>query len=121
MEGGGHFDQGRQYWRARSVAASLPSSMGEAGGTRITLHNELFQSLLFCEGAFSGTVGSLVRENFSGRKPPDPQITTALLGDQYTKDSSSGKEFEDQNLPLWRNIYIYIKICPKRKLCPLLP
>ena len=94
--------------------------MGEAGGARITLHNELFQSLLFCEGAFSGAVGSLVRENFSLRKPPDPQITMALLGDQYTKDSSSGKEFEGQNLPLWRNKNQYDAYFLKELLLPAL-
>jgi len=30
-----------------------------------------------------------------------------LLGDQYYVHCSSGREFEDQNLALWRNIHIH--------------
>ena len=74
---------------------------------RIALRTKFFLSLLSSEGAFSGIVDSLVQENLSGDKPPDPQTTIVLLGDQYTKHCSSGKEFEDQNLPVWRSIHIH--------------
>ena len=47
---------------------------GGAGGARITLHTKLFPSLLSCKGPASGVVDSLVQENFSGGKPPDPQL-----------------------------------------------
>ena len=53
---------------------------GGAGGARIALHTEFFPSLLSSEGAFSGISDSLV-ENFSGGKPPDPQVTVDSLGD----------------------------------------
>ena len=66
-----------------------------AGGARITLHNKLFPSLLSSERAFSGIVDSLVQETFSVSKPTDPQICIVLLGGPYTKQCSSGKEFED--------------------------
>ena len=79
-------------------------------------HTEFFPSLLSFEGAFSGIVACLVQENFSRAKPTDPQISIFLLGDQYTKHCSSGKELEDQNLALWRNIHIHM--CPQRKPCP---
>ena len=52
-----------------------------AGGARIPHHSEFFPSLLSSEGAFSGISDSLVNENFSGGKPPDPQITIESLGD----------------------------------------
>ena len=78
-----------------------------AGGARIVLHTELFPSLLSAEEAFSGIVDSLVQDNFSEGKPPDPQIIVLLLGDQCIKHCSYGKEFEEQNLALWRNIYVH--------------
>ena len=83
----------------RGSCSLCPYSWG-AGGARIALHSELFPSLLSSEGAFSSFVDSLLQENFSGGKPPDPQISLVLLGNQYTKHCSSGKEIEDQNLPL---------------------
>ena len=83
-----------------------PHSWG-AGGARVALRTELFPSLLSAEEAFSGIVDSLVQENFSGGKPPDPQIIVVLLEDQCIKHCSSGKEFKDQNLALWRNIYMH--------------
>ena len=67
--------------------------MREVGGARIVLHTELFPSLLSSEGAFSDIVDRLPRESFSGGKPPDPQITIVLVGDQYIKHRSSGKDF----------------------------
>ena len=45
-----------------------------AGGARISLCAALFLSLMPCEGAFSGIVDSFVSTNFSGGKPPDPQV-----------------------------------------------
>ena len=62
-----------------------------AGGVRIALRTEFFPSVLSSEGAFSGIVDSLVLENFSGGKSPDPEIDNVLLGDKYTKHCSSGK------------------------------
>ena len=78
-----------------------------AGGASIALHTELFPSLLSDEEAFSGIVDNLVQENFSGCNPPDPHIIVVLLGDQCIEHCSSGKEFEDQNLALWRSIYMH--------------
>ena len=78
-----------------------------AGGTRIALHTVIFPSLLSAEEAFSGIIDSLVRENFSGGKPPDSHIILVVLGDQCIKHCSSGKEFKDQILALWRNIYMH--------------
>ena len=46
-----------------------------AGGARIALHTEFFPSLLSCKGTISGIVDSVVKENFSGGKPPDPLLT----------------------------------------------
>ena len=71
----------------------------------IALHTELFPSLLSAEEAFSSIVDSLIQEHFSGGKPPDPQVVLVLLGDQCSKHCSSVKEFKDQTLALWRNIY----------------
>jgi len=62
----------------------------------------------------------LVQKHFSGGAPPDPQIYIILLGDQYNKDCSSGKEFEDQNIHLWSNIHIN-NVIPQRTLSPLPP
>ena len=59
------------------------------------------------KGVFSSIVDSLVRENFSGGKPQDPHITIMLLVDQYTKHCFSEKEFEDENLLLWKDIHIH--------------
>ena len=39
-------------------------------------------SLLAFEGEFSGVVDNLVQENFSGDKPPDPQLIKVLPRDQ---------------------------------------
>ena len=55
---------------------------GEAGRARFVLHIELFLSLLAFKGEFSGVVDNLVQENFSGDKPPDPQLTKVLPRDQ---------------------------------------
>ena len=83
-----------------------------AGGARISLHYAFilnsFHLFHLLKGHFSGIVDNVVQDDFSGGKSPDPQIAIVLLGDQYIKHCSSGKEFKDQNLPLWRNIYIYI-------------
>ena len=84
-----------------------PTLGGGEGGARIILHTELFPSLLSAKEAFFGIVDSLVQENFSVGKPPDPQIVILLLGDQCIKHCPSGKEFKDQTPSLWRNIYIY--------------
>ena len=65
-----------------------------AGGARIALYTKLFPSLLSAEEAFSNIVDSLVQETFSGGKPPDPHIIVVLLGDQFIKHGSSGKEFK---------------------------
>ena len=75
-------------------------------GGRIALDTELFLSLLAYEGTFSGVVEGLVQENFSEGEPPKPQLATLQLCDQYTKYCPSRREFEDQNLPLRRNIHI---------------
>jgi len=37
------------------------------------------------EGEFSGIVDSLVQDNFSGYKLPDPHICIVLLGDKHNK------------------------------------
>ena len=87
------------------TVAPLPSSL-EAGGARNALHTELFSSLLSSEWAFSSVIDSLAQENYFENKPPDPQICMVLLGDRYAKHWSSGKGFENQNLPLWKNIHI---------------
>ena len=50
-----------------------------AGGARIALCAALFPSLISCEGAFSGVVDSLMSTNFSGGKPPDPQVNVVQL------------------------------------------
>ena len=44
---------------------------------------------------------------FPGGKSPDPKLCNVVLGEQYIKHCFSGKEFEDQNLLLWRNRHIY--------------
>ena len=54
---------------------------GGAGGARIALHTEFLPSLLSSEGVFPGISDSLLQENFSGGKPPDPQATIQSLGD----------------------------------------
>ena len=51
----------------------LPSVMG-GQAARIALHTELFPSLLSSEGAFSGGEDSLVQENVSGDKSPNPNL-----------------------------------------------
>ena len=79
------------------LVVGMPS-LERAGGVRIVLHTELFLSLLSSQGAFSSVYIQFVSRNFSGGKHPDPQINIVLLGDQYTKHYSSGKEFGDQNL-----------------------
>ena len=91
------------YAGGRGQLPPLLSSL-EAEGARIALQTELFPSLLYYEGAFSGIIDSFVQENFSGDKPPDPQISIVLLRDPYTEHRPSGKE---ANLPLWKNIYIH--------------
>ena len=75
---------------AGGTAVPPPSSIG-AGGARISLQTELFPTLLSSQGAFSGILDSLVQE-ISLEQAPDPQITVVLLGDQYIKLRSSGKE-----------------------------
>ena len=72
--------QGRLRWGAGGAAAPSALIHG-AGGGRIALHTEFLQSLLSSEGAFSGISDSLVQENFSGGKPPDPHINIESLGD----------------------------------------
>ena len=94
------------YSEILADSARTPT-LGGAGGARIALHTEFFPSLLSSEGAFPGIADDLVPEYFSGGKPPNPQSAMASLGDQYTRHSSSGKEFRNQNLPLWRNIHIH--------------
>ena len=76
-------------------------------GARIVLRTEFFPSLLSSEGTFSGIVDSFVKENFSGGNSPGSQISNVLIGGQYTKLCSSGKELKDPDLPLWRNIQIH--------------
>ena len=99
----------------------LPSSMG-AGGTRIALDTELFPSLLSSKGAFFGIVDSLVQENFSEGKPPDPQITVVLLGDQYNKHCFSGKSLKTKSSPVEEHIYAYhAPFCPKYAQASLVP
>ena len=55
--------------------------LGGAGGGRTALHTEFFPSLLSSEGAFSSISDSLLQQNFSGAKLPDPQITIESQGD----------------------------------------
>ena len=82
----------------------LTSSMGGQEEQELPFKMNSFHISYFLKGHFPAllTVGS--RKFFWGQ-PPDPQITIVVLRDQYIKHHSSGKEF---NLPLWRNIYIYI-------------
>ena len=63
--------------------AAAPSALvlEGAGGARIALCSEFFPSLISSEGEFSGIADSLVKENFSGGKPPEPQIAIESLGD----------------------------------------
>ena len=96
----------------------LPSSVG-AGGARIALHAELLPFLLPSEGAFSDVVDGWIQENFSKGKPPDPQITVVFLGDKYSKHCPSGKELEDQNLLLSRNMHIH-RYALRGRLAPCL-
>ena len=113
----GYFDVQKlmqiRYWLSRDAYAG-----GGAGGARIALHTDLFPSLLLSEGAFSGIVDSSVQDHFSGGKPPDNQICIVFLGNKYTKHCSSGKEIEDQNLPLWRNMHIH-RCALRGSLAPL--
>ena len=81
------------------------SSFMAAGGVRIPFHTELPPSLLSTEEAFSGIVDSLVQENFSGGKPPDPQIIVVLLGDHCIKHCSSGKK--PKSSPVEEHIYMH--------------
>ena len=64
----------------RRGSCPLYSHPWGARGARIGFHTEFFPSLLSSEGAFSGISDSLVEENFSGGKPPDPQVTIESLG-----------------------------------------
>ena len=57
--------QGRLRWGAGGAAATSAFIHGGAGGARISLHAELFSSLLSSERAFSCIADSLVFENFS--------------------------------------------------------
>ena len=77
------------------------------GWARISRHTKLFSSLLSPQGAFSGMVDSLVQENISGGEPSVSELNIVQLCDQYTKHCPSTKEFEDQSLPLWRNLHIH--------------
>ena len=72
----------RDAYTGGAGGAATPAALihGGAGGARIALYTEFFPSLLSSEGAFSGISDSLV-ENFSGGKPPDPQVTVDSLGD----------------------------------------
>ena len=79
---------------------------GGVGGARIALQTELFASLLSSEEA-SDIVDSLAQENVSRGKSPDLQISIVILGDQYIKHRSSGKQFEVNNPLLWRSKYIH--------------
>ena len=81
--------QGRLLWGAGWAANPLILIHGGTLGARISLRTKFFPSLLSSKGAFSGTVDILVQENYSGGKPPDPQSSNILLGDQYTKLCSS--------------------------------
>ena len=90
----------------------------EAGGAIIAFDVELFPFLLYLEGALSDIVDSLVQENFSKGKPPDPQLCTVFLGDQYTKHCSSRKGIVNQNLTLWRKIQIH-RCALTERLAPL--
>ena len=56
---------------------------------------------------FSSIVDSLIQETFSVGKPPDPYIIVVFPGDRCITHCSSGREFNDQNLALWRNIYMH--------------
>ena len=69
----------------------MPSCMGGRRG----IHTELFPFLLPSEGIFSDVEDGLIQENFSGGKPPDPEIAIVLLGDIYSEHCYSGKELED--------------------------
>ena len=69
------------YTGGAGGAATSALIDGEAGGARIALHTELFPSLLSSKQAFPGISDSLVQENFSGGKPPDPQVAIESLGD----------------------------------------
>ena len=90
----------RDAYAGGKTAALSALIHGGAGGAKIALHTELFLSLLSAEEAFPGIVDSLVQENFSGGKPPDPQIIVLVLGDRCIKYCSSGKGFKEQNLSL---------------------
>ena len=61
------------------------------GGARIALHAELFPSPLSAKEAFFSILDNFVQGNFSGDKPPDPQIIVALLGDQCIFSGVSGQ------------------------------
>ena len=52
-------------------------------------------------------VDSLVQENISGGEPSVSELNIVQLCDQYTTHCPSTKEFEDQSLPLWRNLHIH--------------
>ena len=111
--------QGRLRWVTGRIAAPFALIHGGAGGARIALHTEFFPSLLSSEWALSRIVDRLVEEAFSWGKPPDPQICIVVLGNQYASHCSSGKDFEDRNLSLWRNIYMYIDVPSGEALLPL--
>ena len=89
----------------RGSCPLCPHSWGQEGQELPFLLNSVH--LLSTGEAFSGIVDSLVQETFSGGKPPHPPIVVVLLGDRCSKHYSSGKEFEDQNLAMWRNIYMH--------------
>ena len=36
------------------------------------------------------------------------QMNLVQLGDQYTMHSTSGNDYEDKHLPLWRSIHIHV-------------
>ena len=87
-----------------------PGGPGGPGGARISLHSELFPSILSSHRAFSGIADSLVHKHFSESKPPSsltPKITFLLLGDQHNKHCSSGKSLKTKIYPCGGTI-IYI-------------
>ena len=69
-------EQGCLCWGQECNCPLHPLLWG-AGGARSALHTKLFQSLLSCEGAFSGIADSLIQGNFL---EASPQILNFMWG-----------------------------------------
>ena len=68
-------DQGCIRWGGRRGSCPLCLLPWGAGGARIALNADIFTSLLSCEGAFAGILGSFFMKTFLGAGPQTPNLS----------------------------------------------